>query len=271
VSGTTIPAGTLLTPVRLTTSDPETAPSDGDILLAGQPEVRSRSPRFVLPAVPAETATFRIDGITVATSVPPLRGSSLQTDQGPVTALVFTASGVSYAIPLLNVPVGSVSRTVASSTVNVSTVTSLITYQNGLLPVGAQPREGTTFQESTFGQTLLGTGTARFIVYDADDIRGNSDAVAEELVLSATNNNLRLTPPGMKVPVTVTLGNGTTQTVRGVRYQSNFNYGSGLTIWMFDQAALAADGATVNDVTGVVSSSTTGHALTWQDLGFDLF
>jgi len=72
------------------------------------------------------------------------------------------------------------------------------------------------------------------------------------------------------VRVTVTLGNGTTQTVRGVRYQSDFNYGSGLTTWMFDRAALAAAGATVADVTGIVSFATTDHALTWQDLGFDL-
>ena len=183
VSGTTIPAGTSLTPVRLTTSDPETVAGDGGVLVAGQPEVRSKNPRFVLPAVPAETATFGINGVVVATSVPALRAAWLQTDQGPVGALVFTAGGVSYAIPQLNVSVGAVSRTVASSTVNTSTVTSLITYQYSLLPVGAQPRVGTTFQQSTYGATVLGSGTAPFTVYDADAIRGNSDAAAEELVL----------------------------------------------------------------------------------------
>lgn len=53
----------------------------------------------MVPSSPAEQVTFRINGTTVATSVPDLRPKLLHTDAGPITALVFTASGVTYGIP----------------------------------------------------------------------------------------------------------------------------------------------------------------------------
>lgn len=276
VSGSVIAAGTSLTRVRLTTSDPEATAGDGLVLSAAVPEVRSVRPRFVIPGVPAEAATFRINGSTVATSVPDLRFVSLQTDQGAVPAVVFNAGGASYAIPRLNVPIGAVSRVVGASTLNTAKVSNLNTYEYSLLPLGAKPRLGVTFQQGTYGPDVTSSGSASYSVYDADALRGNADSTAEELALAdlrglpANGTPFRLNTPGADVLATVTLSSGSTTTVRGVRFRVDFSYGEGLTTWAFDRAGLAAVGASASDVTAVVSYTSTVHALTWQDLGFDL-
>ncbi|MGJ7439689.1 hypothetical protein [Aquipuribacter sp. MA13-6] len=271
VSGAnSISANRTLTPVRLTTSDPATSVADGTTLHGPVPEVRTS--RFVLPAVPAEEVTFRIDGVTVATSVPQMRPAWLQTDAGQVPGALFTAGGTSYLIP--RVPITGVTRTVAPSTVNTAPINGLTTYWYGLLPVGAQPRIGTAFRQATSGTTVTGSGTGQHTVYDADAVRGNADAPAEELVLigrpPTTINTSRLDTPGTEVLATVTLRSGATTTVQGIRYRTERSYGLGETTWVFDRAALAAAGATITDVTGVVSFTATDHDLTWQDLGFDL-
>ncbi len=264
--GSVIATGTSLSPVRLTTSDPETFAGDATTLVA----------RISFPRSAAEDATFRIDGIIVARSVPDLRGTVLRTDHGDVPAAVFTAKGVSYAIPRLNVPVTAVSRTQAPSAVGTATFSSLVTYEYGLLPVGARPRGGATFQESRYGVNVTGAGTARYTVYDADSIRGNADAVGEELLLAdlggqpSTRVPFRLVTPGTDVVVTVALRSGTFPTVRGVRYVANLSYGQTVTTWALDRSALATAGATVDDVTSVVSYASSPNALTWHDLGFDL-
>lgn len=264
---TSIPAGRTLTPVRLSTSDPATTVADGTSLTGPVPEVRTK--RFVIPAVPAEQVTFRIDGVTVATSVPELRATFVETDAGRVPGVLFTAGGTSYVIP--RGPVAGVTRVVASSTVNTSTV-SVTTYQYGLLPVGVQPRTGTTFRQSTSGTSVTGTGTARYTVYDADAVRENADAPGEELVVLGAPPSIYASrlDTGTEVLATVTLGSGATTTVRGVRYRIEQSYGLGETIWALDRAALAAAGGTITDVTDVVSFAPTEHDLTWQDLGFDL-
>lgn len=264
--GSVVAAGTALTKVGLTTSDPETFGGDASTLVA----------RISFPRSAAEDATFLIDGVVLARSVPDLRSVVLPTDNGDVPAVVFTAKGVSYAIPRLNVPVPAVTRTLTSSTVGRATFSSLVTYQYGLLPVGARPRAGATFQECTYRATVTGAGAARYTVYDADAVRGNADAVGEELVLAdlgglpSDNVPVRLPTPGTDVVVTMTLRSGTLTTVRGVRYRTNLSYGQGVTTWALDRTALATAGATVADVTAVVSYAATPHGLTWQDLGFDL-
>ena len=121
---------------------------------------------------------------------------------------------------------------------------------------------------------MLSTGTARHTVYDADNVRGNADSPAEELVLIGTSplsgDTSRLNSPGTEVVVTVTLRSGVLAAVRGLRFRTDSSYGLGTTDWAFDRAGLAALGATVADVTGVVSFGATDHDLTWQQLGFDL-
>lgn len=273
ISGSAIPAGGViptdraLTPVHLTTSDPETSANDGLTLNGAVPEIRSRKPRFVVPAVPAEQATFRINGVTVATSVPDFRAVNLQTDQGPLPGALFTVGGASYVLLRFGAPVAEVTRTVASSTVGTPTISSLPTVQNGLLPVGSQPRPGTMFEQNGYGSTLLSAQPVRRTVYDADTIRGNADSVSEELVVA--DNGATISTPATEVLATVTLANGANVALRGLRYQQFFSYGQVITTWAFDTAALAAAGATVAEVTGVVSSAPVDHDLTWQELGFE--
>lgn len=266
-TGSAVPVGRTLTPVRLTTSDPETAVGDGTIINGPVPAVRTS--RFFLPAVPAEAVTFRIDGVTVATAVPDLRAHWLQTDGGTVAGIVFNTGNVSYLIP--RGPIGSASRTTGPSTLNAAAIGSVITYQYGLLPVGSTARVGAAFVESTFGTSVTSSGTAGFTLYDADAVRGNADAVAEELILTQPANPIdatRLNAPGTEVLATVTLSTGATVVVQGVRYRSNQSYGSGVTTWFFDRGALAAAGATTANVTTVVSFASTDHNLSWGDLGF---
>ncbi|WP_380165124.1 hypothetical protein [Jannaschia sp. R86511] len=267
---TRIPAGRTLTPVHLTTSDPATSVTDGTGLGGPVPGVRTK--RFTVPAVPAEQVTFRVDGAVVATSVPELRITGLQTDAGLVSGALLTTGGTSYVIP--RGPVDDVTRTVARSNVNTVPLSQLLTYQYGLLPVGAEPRVGRAFQQATSGSTVMNTGVGTHTVYDADAVRDNADALAEELVLigrpPTTIDTSRLVTPGTEVLATVTLRSGAFLTVRGIRYRTDQPYGFGVTTWAFDRAALAAAGATVDDVTDVISFATTDHDLTWPDLGFDL-
>jgi hypothetical protein len=58
--------------------------------------------------------------------------------------------------------------------------------------------------------------------------------------------------------------------VNAVSYPTTGPYGSGSTSWLFDRAALAAAGATIADVTGVIAQTPTDHSLTWAQLGLDL-
>ncbi len=70
-----IPAGRSLTQVQLTTSDPETSEGDGLSLGVARAGFRVRGGARV-PGTPAEEVTFRINGTTVAASVPDLRPNS---------------------------------------------------------------------------------------------------------------------------------------------------------------------------------------------------
>lgn len=270
VTGSTaIPSGRTLTPVRLTTSDPATVDGDGTTLSGAVPGFRIGGSR--VPAVPAEQVTFRIGGTVVATSVPDMRATALQTDAGPLQAVVFTSGGVTYAIP--RAAIGSATRTVAPSTVNTGTVSALITYQYGLLPVAAQARVATGFTQSSFDGVVTGVATATYTVLDTDNVRRNASALGEELVFvgqAAPRYNSLLGTRGTEVLATVSLRNGATVAVRGLQFDLGFGYGGSGATWLFDRAALAAAGATIADVTSVVSSAPTAHTLSWQDLGADL-
>lgn len=268
VTGTSpIPSGRTLTPVTLTTADPYSGAGDGTALSGATPSFRIG--RTTVPGTPAEQVTFRVNGAVIATAVPDMRATLLQTDAGSLTALMFTAGGVTYAIP--STPT-SATRTVAQSAVNTGTVGTLITHRYGLLPVGAQTRAGAAFTQTFFGADPLGAGAQRHTVVDADNVRRNASAPEEELVFfgdPAPTYVSRLIP-GADVLATVSLRNGSTVTVRGVRTETFGNYAERTVTWFLERAALAAAGATIADVTGVVSSTPSAHTLTWQDLGFDL-
>ncbi len=264
-----IPSGRTLTPVVLTTSDPESSAGDGTLLNGAVAGFRIGRTR--VPGRPAEQVTFRINGATVATSVPDMRGTSLQTDAGAIPAVVFTAGGVTYA--MTRTAPGNATRTVAQSTVNTGTAGTIITYQYGLVPVSSRPRVGTAFIQSTFDGVTIGTRTERYTVLDADDIRRNAGAIGEELVFlgeaTPRYNNL-LGFGGTDVLATVNLRSGATVAVRGVQFDVFGTYGESSSTYLLDRAALAAAGATIADVAGVISSTPSAHTLTWQDLGFDL-
>lgn len=264
-----IPAGRTLTPVVLTTSDQETSAGDGTLLNGAVAGFRIGGTR--VPGTPAEQVTFRINGTTVATSVPDMRGTSLQTDAGAIPAVVFSAGGVTYA--MTRTAPGNPTRTVARSTVNTVTAGTLIAFEWGLVPVGSQPRAGTAFIQSTFDGVTISTRTQRYTVLDADNIRRNAGAIGEELVFlgepRARYNNL-LGYGGTDVLATVTLRNGATVAVRGVQFDVFGTYGESSSTYVLERGALAAAGATIADVTRVVSSTPSAHSLTWQDLGFDL-
>lgn len=257
-AGGTVAAGVTLTPVNLTTADPESSARDSFTLTVGRPETRTRN--GVFPAVPAEQATFRIDGATVATTVPRFVFVNLQTDQGQVNAALFTVGGVTYAIPRAGSPSAGATRTVASSRAGTTTM-DLTTAQYGLLPVGAQPRTGPWFRTVAYGDTVVTTSVGTSTVYDADNIRGNSDSLGEELPTFDTQH---------EVLATVTLRNGAAVAVRALRIANAGPYGELRTSWAFDRSALAAAGATIADVTRVVSFAAVDHDLTWEQLGFDL-
>lgn len=269
VTGTNpVPAGRTLTPVRLTTADPTSSDADAFALSGATPSVRIG--RTTIPGTAAEQATIRVDGATVSTTVPDMRATSLQTDAGAITAVVFTVGGATYAIPRSSA--ANATRTVATSVVNSSTVGRLTTYEYGLLPVAARPRAGTAFSTQQFGSDILSAGTTRHTVLDADDVRRNADAAGEELVAigepRAMYGGLTGTL-GDEVLATVTLRSGATVAVPGLLYSANGPYGEVRKNWFLDRVALAAAGATVADVTAVVSSAPTDHSLSWQELGFD--
>jgi hypothetical protein len=271
--GAAVPSGRTLTPVNLTTTDPETFAGDGIRFGVFRPAYRINGAR--VPAQPAEQVTFRINGSVVATVVPEMRYTELQTNGGTLPAVLFTASGATYAFPLGTI--GASTRTVARSTVR-SPAISFLPAVHGLLPVGAQTRVGTVFGQSTTSGVPTGTGsTGRYTVLDADNIRRNADTLSEEWMFPGepmpryTRQQPALESLGLEVRATVSLRNGGTATVRGVRFDSVGSFGVGQgSFWLLERAPLAAAGATIADVTAVLSQTPFGHDLTWDELGFEL-
>jgi hypothetical protein len=196
----------------------------------------------------------------------------VHTDAGPITALVFTASGVTYGIPRTKFRLAT--RTVAP-VANATTASGPVdfTYQYGLLPVGALPRVGTAFSEASTGSFSFGSSKGLFTVLDADDVRRNSDSITEELVFPGAPAALYTRTLGVKgeeVRAIVSLSDGNLIQVLGVRFTRIGAYAYVENTWLFDQATLAAAGATVDDIAEVVWDAPTDHDLSWQDLGFEL-
>ncbi len=232
-----IPAGRSLTQVLLTTSDPESSEGDGFKLGVATAGFRVRGGAMV-PGTPAEQVTFRINGNIVATSVPDLRARLLHTDAGPINVFVFTATGVTYAIPRNEFQLATRTVTpVANATA--PSGPSDFTYQYGLLPVGAQPRVGFGFTEASVGTYSLGSSTGLVTVLDADDIRRNSDSIIEELVFPgapAAFYTRTLGVKGEEVRAIVSLSDGNLIEVLGVRFTRVGAYAYVEKTWLFDQA-----------------------------------
>jgi hypothetical protein len=262
-AGATIPAGTLLQQVTLTTDDPDSGPQ-GPLGLNSDPTA----------LVLGEAVTLRVNGALVATAVPAMRAAALRTDAGTFTVLVFSAGGNSYALPQYNQPITTVTRTVAPSTLNAGAASSIVTYWNGLLPAGATVRHGSAFSQVTEAGTVTSAAVADYVLYDADAIRGSGDSSGDEVVLkdlkgAPSNGSVgRLNSSvGVEVLATVRFANGAIGVVRAVRYDNYAAYYA-ISSYLFDGAALAAAGQTVQNVTGVLSTSPLNHGLTWPQLGF---
>lgn len=262
-SGATIPAGTSLQQVTLTTDDPDSGPQ-GPLGLNPDPTT----------LFAGEAVTMRADGALIATAVPAMRATALRTDAGTFTVLVFSAGGNSYALPQYNQPITTVTRTVAPSTLNTSAASSIVTYWNGLLPAGATVRHGSAFSQVTEVGTVTSTAVADYVLYDADAIRGSGDSSGDEVVL----RDLKGAPSygsvgrlngsvGVEVLATVRFADGAIGAVRAVRYDNYAAYSTSSS-YLFEAAALAAAGQTVQNVTGVLSTSPLSHGLTWPQLGF---
>jgi hypothetical protein len=266
-----IPAGRTLTPVRLTTTDPDTSLNDGYGLTAATPGSRITR-NYTSPATPAEEATFRIDGTIVATTVPGWRATSLRTDAGVLPAIVFTAEGATYAVLLGGVGASTATRTVANSSVGTTALGGFRAYEYGLLPVGAQTQVGTAFSQGTAAGVPTGTGglVSRTLI-DEDAIRGNGTRGEELMFVGDPEPAYQLVnSTGNEVVATVSLRNGSTFQVNALSFPIVGYAGYGSTSWLFDRAGLAAAGATIADVTGVIAQTPTDHSLTWQQLGFDI-
>ena len=262
-SGAVIPAGTALRPVTLSTDDPDAGPQ-GPLGLNNDPTT----------LVQGEAVTVRINGTVVATVVPAMRATALQTDAGAFTALVFSAGGNSYALPQYNQPIAGATRTTGASTLNASGVGSIVTYWYGVLPQRAVVSAGSAFSQVTEFGTITSSGVGDFLLYDADGVRGNGGSSGNEVILQdlkgLPSNGIvgRLNNrAGVDVLATVQFTDGRTLVARAVRYDSFGAYYTSSS-YLIDSAALALAGQNIRTVATVVSSTPSGHGLNWQALGF---
>lgn len=112
----------------------------------------------------------------------------------------------------------------------------------------------TYFIQSTYnGSTGFGTST----LTDSDLIRGDD---AGERATLFTN--------GSELVSTITFTDGTSLSGVNTLFSQHAPYGVGELFFLFDTAALAAVGKTINDVARVNSWTPTNHSLNWDDLGF---
>lgn len=248
-SAKTIPAGTSLQTVSLTTDDPDAGPQ-GVLGLNNDPT----------SLLVGETVTIKVNGATVATTVPTIRPVFLVTNAGTITAMLFSVGGNSYAIPRRGQTISAVTTTTATSAMNGPT-SGLLTLDYGFLPVGAPARTGRAFVQTADG-TVVSSAAARAVtVYDADNIRANSDSVGDELGIGL------LLRDGQEILATVQFTDNSFGQVRGVRYITYGAYSYSQTSYLFESVGLAAAGKSINDVRSVVSAATTTHGLTWSTLG----
>ncbi len=247
----TIPAGTALQKVSLTTDDPDAGPQ-GVLGLNNDPST----------LVTGEAVTVKVNGATIATVFPGARATSLATDAGTFTVLVFSAGGNSYAIPRRGQEISAVTATTASSKLNAGAVSSIVTLDYGFLPVGAPARNGQAAVVNGEGATAA--TRAAVTVYDVDDVRANSDSVGDEVGVRIWLRN------GEEVLATVQFADGSFGVVRGVRYVVTGSYGLYTASYLFESAALTSAGKTINDVQSVLSAAAATHGLTWSALGLQV-
>lgn len=256
--GATIPTGTRVSAVTLTTIDEDTGPL-GPLLLQFDPYALNTG----------ERASLRIDGREVATLVPSAFVTQVTTDAGSFRALAFVADGNTYLIPRGTIDVGAATQFTASATVS-TLPSSLFTPEYGLLPENADTFAGQIFIEQRFGALLTGASVSDHLLYDADGVRGNTDSVGEEIALQVSNGALFRAGEAQEIVATVQFTDGGVLALDAVRTTAAGSFGAFTASYLFDDAALAAAGREIADIAQVLSSATTDHDLDWEELGFTL-
>ena len=260
-SAATIPSGTSLQVVTMTTLDPDSGPQ-GPLGLNPDP--------FSL--VRGEAMTVTINGVTVAAKFPDLRAVALPTNTGTSTYLVFSAGGNSYALPKLNQNLSGITKTIATSKLNLYPVPSVITYEYGVLPEAALVFSGKVYTQGPAGGSL-----GDYLVYDADRIRGSGDSAGDEVILQDLHGAITYSyvdtvrfPASPGVLATLQFTDGTIQAVRGIAVSQSCAYCDTVTRYLFDSAALASSGHTVSSIASVISSAPSANSLNWEQLGFTI-
>lgn len=259
--GGTIPTGTVLEAVTLTTIDFDTGPIGPLSIISDPYNLTTR-----------EDVSIRIDGVEIARALPELFRTTLVTDGGSFNVLAFSDGTDTYLIPRATSVVAGSTTLIAGATLVGSPITSLSIAEYGLLPEGAATYGGQIFVEQRFGQSLLSTSLVDVRLYDADAVRGNADSFGEEYAVPATPTGPLLFPVGeaREVVAVVEFDGGAILALAAILNTAAGSYGSFTAYYAFDDAALAAAGRDLGDITRVVSTTATNHALNWEELGFDL-
>ena len=166
-SGSTIPLGTTLEKVVLTTRD----------LLAGATSAEQTNDAVGLTT--GEGANFLINGLLLGTVTPTFRAVQLNTNAGSYTAIVFTIGTDSYAIPLPGANFTAATVITSASVVNTPTVPVINPISFGLLPEDANTYTAQAFSTQDFGGPAGGlpdfSEVSTVTLYDTDLIRGNGE------------------------------------------------------------------------------------------------
>jgi RTX calcium-binding nonapeptide repeat (4 copies) len=249
--GSTIPIGTSLQKVVLTTRD----------LLDGVTSAAQTNDARGL--ITGEGANFLINGSLITSVTPSFRAVQLNTDAGSITALVFTVGADSYAIPFmpLNNAIDFDAATVitSASTLNTQAVSIVNPISYGLLPEDANTYQAQIFNTQSSGSPTnppISTQVNTTTLFDTDLIRGNGE--------------IQFQPEYTETLATVQFTDGTV--LGGVETLQFSSFGGFVnsTNYLFDTAALAASGKTINDVANVLSSFAFDHDLNWNEVGFTL-
>lgn len=246
-AGSTIPLGTTLEKVVLTTRD----------LLAGA--TAGAQTNDALGLTTGEGANFLINGQLIGSVAPTFRAVQLNTNAGAFAVIVFTIGAHSYAIAPPGTNFDASTLITSASVVNTPLVPLINPISYGLLPEGENTYTAQAFSSQDFGGPAGGlpdfAELTNVILYDTDLIRDNG-----ELQRTAYVETLAT----LQFSDGTTLGGVETLQIGGYSgYVTAFNY-------LFDKAALAASGHSLADVAGVLNSFAFDHDLNWNEVGFTL-
>ncbi len=244
-SGGTIPTGTGLEKVILTTRDLITGTTAAEQLNDAQGLLGS------------ESATFQINGAVISSTAPVFRATLLHTNAGDIAVLVFTIGNNSYAIAAPGTNFDTATQLVAPSLVNTQSVPIVNPISYGLLPEGQNTYTAQAFSTQDYGGPAGGLPDFSEItpvnLFDSDLIRGNGELQRIAYVETLS---------------TIQFSDGTV--LGGVKTLEVGGYSGYVTAlsYLFDQAKLAASGHTLADVRGVLGSFAFDHDLNWDEAGF---